>query len=320
MLENAELDRDESDDRRHALHLSNAFAALVACTVGLIVLGAMVRAHEAGLACPDWPLCFGQFIPEFDLKIGFEYTHRVVAGTVGLAYAALCFLAWRRPFTRRATGRLLLVGAFLLVAQALLGALTVWQLLAAWTVTAHLITGNAYALTLLWITLDLRSLANPFPSSDAHGAPRAAGPAARVWLGAAALLLALQMVLGGFVAARFAGMVCPEWPTCNGGLWFPSFEGNVGLHIFHRLNGYALLGTLFAAAFVCRSEATLRRLSALALLLGCGQVVVGIANVLLAIPVEVTALHSALAAGLVLTLSAAVRSAWARDPSEGLAR
>ncbi len=309
MLENAAPDRDASDDRRYSRLLSNGFAALVVWTFGLIVLGAMVRAHEAGLACPDWPLCFGQFIPEFDLKVGFEYTHRVVAGTVGLVYATLCVLAWRRPYTRRAAGRLLLVGAVLLVAQVLLGALTVWQLLAAWTVTAHLVTGNAYALTLLWITLDLRSETR-FASDTGAGPAASVSPASRLWIGAAAALLLLQMVLGGLVSSRFAGMVCPEWPTCNGGLWFPAFNGNVGLHILHRMNGYTLLATLGAAALVSRREASLRRITALALLLGCAQVTAGIVNVLLAIPVEVTAIHSALAAGLVLTLTAAVRAAW----------
>jgi len=76
-----------------------------------------------------------------------------------------------------------------------------------------------------------------------------------------------------------------------------------------------LLLALFATAFVSWREPSLRRLSALALLLGCAQVVVGITNVLLAIPIEITALHSALAAGLVLTLSAALRSAWAQNRS-----
>jgi len=304
MLENAD-DRDEPQDRRYAILLSNAFVTLLVFTLGLIVLGAMVRAHEAGLACPDWPLCFGQLIPEFNLKVGFEYGHRAVAGLLGLGYAALFFLAWRRPYTQRAVGRLILVGAALLVTQALLGALTVWQLLAAWTVTAHLVTGNAYALTLLWIALDLRG---PPP-------PQRVPSAARAWVSASALLLVLQMVLGGLVSSRFAGMVCPEWPTCNGEFWFPSLDGTVGLHIFHRMNAYAMLGALFASAFVCRRVTSLQRLTALALLLGCGQVVVGIANVLLAIPVEITALHTALAAGLVLTLSATLRSAWARDRS-----
>jgi cytochrome c oxidase assembly protein subunit 15 len=103
-------------------------------------------------------------------------------------------------------------------------------------------------------------------------------------------------------------MVCPEWPTCNGGVWFPSFAGPVGLHLLHRLNGYALLAALLgAAALAWRAGGRLGRVTALAAALGVAQVGVGIANVLLAIPVEVTGLHSALAAALVLTVSVALR-------------
>ena len=50
--------------------LAWGFVALVALTTALIVLGALVRAHGAGLACPDWPQCFGVWIPHFDLQMG----------------------------------------------------------------------------------------------------------------------------------------------------------------------------------------------------------------------------------------------------------
>ena len=73
--------------------LAAGFQALVAVTFALIVLGALVRAHDAGLACPDWPLCFGQVLPRMNLEIAFEWSHRALAGSVSLAFAALSAIA-----------------------------------------------------------------------------------------------------------------------------------------------------------------------------------------------------------------------------------
>jgi cytochrome c oxidase assembly protein subunit 15 len=294
-------------DEPAALPLAAGFGALVVLTFGLIVLGALVRAHDAGLACPDWPLCFGQWIPEINLRVGFEWTHRLVAGSVALLFVGLSALALRQPATRAACARPLALSAVLLFLQVLLGALTVWQLLAAWTVTAHLVTGNAFAGTLLWTALALRDRARgtvPGPRPPC---------AVRRWLALTAILLAVQMVLGGLVASRYAGLACPDWPSCRAGVWFPSWTGAVGLQLLHRINGYALLAALGGSALaVYRGAPTLRRLGLAMLLLGVAQVLVGATNVLLSLPVEVTGLHSALAAALVLGTAAAVRESWFR--------
>jgi cytochrome c oxidase assembly protein subunit 15 len=282
---------------------ATAFAALVGATQLLIVLGALVRAHEAGLACPDWPLCFGDLVPAMNLEVAFEWSHRVLAGSVSLAFAALALLLLRSGAAPRSTRRWLAIAAVLLAVQIVLGALTVWHLLAAWTVTSHLVTGNAFALALLFATLSLREGLH-----ERAAAP--AGPRVRFLAAAVALLLALQVVLGGLVSSRFAGMVCPEWPACNGGAWFPTWRGNVGLHLLHRWNGTLLAAALLALAWIARREPPVRRLAIAAAALGCAQVGVGIANVVLAIPVEVTGAHSALAAALVLTVGAATRAAW----------
>jgi cytochrome c oxidase assembly protein subunit 15 len=297
---------DPSAEAARAARLGAAFGALVAACFGLIVLGALVRAHEAGLACPDWPLCFGELIPRLNLEVAFEWTHRVVAGSVSLAFAALAALALRRPATRR-VAPLLALAAALLATQVLLGALTVWKLLAPWTVTAHLITGNSFAATLLLTALALRERAAPRRRAPVR-------PAARAATAVAAALLALQLLLGGLVASRYAGLACPEWPACMAGVWFPTWQGPVGLHLLHRLNGYALVAALGALAWAARSDAALRGLARLALGLGLVQIAVGVANVLLHLPVEVTGLHSALAAGLVLALTAAAREAWLGRP------
>jgi cytochrome c oxidase assembly protein subunit 15 len=286
--------------RGDARALAPGFAALAGVTVCLIVLGALVRAHEAGLACPDWPLCFGELVPAFDLRVGFEYSHRVLAGSVSLAFAALAIAAWRRGASREARA-CIAVGAVLLVVQVLLGALTVWHLLAAWTVTSHLVTGNAFALTLVLTACALRD----------EGSVRApATTAARRWLPAVAAVLLAQLVLGGLVSSRYAGMACPEWPTCNGGLWFPSWRGAVGLHLLHRSNGYLLVALVCVAAWTLRGDPRVGRAARLLAALVLAQVAVGVANVRLGIPVEITALHSLLAALLVLATGWSVREAW----------
>jgi len=287
--------------------LAAGFGALVVLTYGLIVLGALVRAHGAGLACPDWPLCFGEVIPRFDLKVAFEWGHRVVAGTVALVFAGLAVGVLRDPRWRARAGGIVAVAAGLLALQILLGALTVWKLLASWTVTSHLLTGNAFAASLL---LAARSLAaappsEPRPSTAAHAA-----------VAVATLVLLVQMLLGGLVSSNYAGVVCPEWPACRDGVWFPGFDGALAYHLLHRLGAYTLLAALAVAAFAARGS-RIASATALALGLGVVQVGVGVANVLLRIPIELTGLHSALAAALVLTLTWILHAAWQREQPAG---
>lgn len=285
--------------------LAVGWFALCGATFLLIVLGALVRAHGAGLACPDWPLCFGRFVPAFDLRVGFEYTHRVVAGSLSLAFAGLALTVFRHPAAWAACRSLIVLGALLLVIQIALGALTVLHLLAAWTVTSHLVVGNLFDVCLLLTGLRLRHAAGPAPAAPARG---------RGVVTITIACLALQMVLGGLVSSRYAGLACPEWPTCNGGEWFPSFGGTVGLHLLHRTNGYLLVLLLALAAWRTRGTGALGRVLALAVAFGVAQVVVGVLNVRLGLPVEVTGLHSALAASLVLSLAAAGALVFARAP------
>lgn len=291
-------------ETRTARRLAFGFSALAGVTYVLIVLGALVRAHGAGLACPDWPLCFGQVIPEFDFRVAFEWGHRALAGSVGIAFLALAALTLRLPTLGAAMRRGLAVTALLLAVQIVLGGLTVLELLARWTVTSHLVTGNAFALAVVLLARRLFRL-----SSDARPGP-AATPAQRVLVSATAALLATQIVLGGLVSSSYAGLVCPDWPTCMNGEYFPTWSGIQGLHLFHRTVGYALMLALVATALLVRSHPGSRRWLSVAAALGVAQVAVGIANVLLRLPVEVTALHSALAAALVCTCGVGLREVW----------
>ena len=284
--------------------LAFGFQLLVVLTFCLIVLGALVRANDAGLACPDWPLCFGDLIPKIDVQVGFEWSHRLLAGCVTLIFALLSWSAWRSPARSRTVTTLLSIAAALIAVQITLGALTVWLKLAPWTVTAHLITGNAFASTAFLLSLVFRA------EKGIHELPLLVSIRKRLGITAVGGLLLIQLGLGGLVSSQYAGMACPEWPTCNGGVWFPSWGGAVGLHLFHRMTAYALIVCLGVAAFSCRRDRRLRGPTALAFGLGILQGSVGVASVRNGIPVELTGLHTALATALVLTLVCALHRVW----------
>ncbi len=318
---------------RLAYRLAYGYLGLAGVTYILVVLGALVRAHGAGLACPDWPLCFGEVIPQFDFKVAFEWGHRVLAGSVGIVFAVLAGLTLRDAALRP---RMLVpvgIAAVLLATQVVLGGLTVLELLATWTVTSHLVTGNAFALALVLLSRRLFRLSSDEHASLASGTAVRTGTAAgrvaattgtdgrttgateanstqRVVTSLAGVLLAVQIVLGGLVSSSYAGLVCPDWPTCMNGEFAPTWSGIQGLHVFHRTVGYITVFAIAAAAWLARSHAGSRRWLLVAAIFAACQVAVGVANVLLRLPVEVTATHSALAAGLVCTMGVSVREVW----------
>lgn len=309
--------RDAGDATRR---LGLGFLALAGATYALVVLGALVRAHGAGLACPDWPLCFGELVPQFDFRIAFEWGHRALAGAIALIFSGLSLQTLRQARLREAMLPAVIVTGTLLAIQIVLGGLTVLQLLASWTVTSHLVTGNAFALALVLLGRRLLALA-PTPAGDAartEPSPSLARlPRAAVTLAGA--LLFVQIVLGGLVSSSYAGLACPDWPTCFDGELFPGWTGVRGLHVLHRTVGYALVLAIFTAAALARHHRPSRRWLGVAAVLALLQVGVGVANVLLRIPVEVTGLHSALAAALCCTVGVGVREAWrgvsAADPA-----
>jgi heme A synthase len=71
-------------------------AAAAFLTVVLIVAGGVVTNTDSGLACPDWPTCFGSAMPKMTGNVAVEHTHRLIATAVGLCTVALVVLALRR--------------------------------------------------------------------------------------------------------------------------------------------------------------------------------------------------------------------------------
>ena len=115
----------------------NRFAILVACaTFFLIIAGALVTSHDAGLATPDWPLSNGQVFPKMVGNLFWEHGHRLVATTVGIL--TICLLIYLMRSEKRSWVRRLGVFALVaVVAQGLLGGLTVKLMLPLAVSSAH---------------------------------------------------------------------------------------------------------------------------------------------------------------------------------------
>lgn len=115
----------------------NRFAILVAgATFFLIIAGALVTSNDAGLATSDWPLSNGQFLPEMVGNMFYEHGHRMIATTVGLLTIALCIYV-RVKEKRLWIWRLALFALLAVIAQGILGGLTVKMNLPQPVSTAH---------------------------------------------------------------------------------------------------------------------------------------------------------------------------------------
>ena len=266
----------------------------------LMVIGSIVRTTGSGLSCPDWPLCEGRVIPRFEPHVLIEWFHRLVALLVSVLLVVTTGWTLARPAVRARLGGLAVLAVLLLAVQILLGALTVWKLLDPAIVGGHLGVALLLFCTVLTLTLIARAEAVERP------APAQARPAGLLPLvGLTAVAAYAQCVLGGIVASHHAGLVCPDWPTCNG-QWFPPLEGLVGLQVLHRLGAYTLTALVVVSAIGARlaPDAGVRTGAATALGLTIAQILFGVASVYLGTPPWLVAIHLATAIAMVGTLVA----------------
>ncbi|MBW4446409.1 MAG: heme A synthase [Spirirestis rafaelensis WJT71-NPBG6] len=169
-------------------------------TLILMAIGSATRVMNAGLACPDWPLCYGELVPakQMNFQVFLEWFHRLDASLIGLSAIALFALSW---WHRRSLPRWLpwasLFSLFLIVFQGILGGLTVTQLLRFDIVTAHLATALLFFTTLLVIGTALA----PYQGTGTVGK--------LPWVSlTAAILVYLQSLLGALVGSRWALHQC----------------------------------------------------------------------------------------------------------------
>ena len=212
----------------------------VASAVGMwivLIMGATVTNTGSQTGCgPSWPLCRGQFIPQFAVSTFIEFSHRAVVGvesTLILVFAAAAWIV----FHRRAEMRLLipLMVGFLFL-QAGLGAWAVMAPQEAAVLAIHFgVSLVAFASVLLTAAMVFEIGRQPDELRD-RALPR--GYPLFVW-GITAFSYVV-VYLGAYVRHIDADRACTGWPLCNGSV-FPALHGGVGPAFAHRVVALGLI-------------------------------------------------------------------------------
>jgi len=280
-------------------------------TILLVAMGSTVRVTGYGLGCPDWPLCYGRVIPPALTGAWMEFTHRLIGAATSLQIVLLGVLAWRRYRDRPWIFRPAVAAVGLLVVQAVLGGLHVIFEIPPITGWIHT------ALAMLIVGLVAIPLAHASPAlPPIRGQGRAGAPSRAfvTWASGTAAATYLLLLTGSYVTRSGASLACPSFPLCG------ASTANT-LTLIQMLHRYVAFGVAFLAlvlvAWLVISQ-TDRRLVRLAYGLG-GLLVVqfglGIANVLLRLPMWTRILHLTVAA----TFWAGVVLIWSlcRAPDKG---
>ena len=335
--------RTRRDSPRHWLRAATVLTLFL--TFDLIVFGAFTRLSDSGLGCPDWPGCYGNASPagaKVEIhaaqsampggpvthgKAWIEMVHRYLATGVGALILILTLAGWR--LRRRAapgvhtpspwwpTWTLVWV-----CVQGAFGAFTVTMKLFPAIVTLHLL-GGLLLLVLLALQVDAqgRVLAGVAPKVRVDTLTRTA-------LIGTAVLLAVQVALGGWVSTNYAVLACTDFPACQGS-WWPemrfdqgfqiwrelgmtaggehlSFAALTAIHYVHRLMAYVVLLALGLLAWRLSAFDGLRKWARWIAALAVLQLATGLSNVVLDWPLPAALLHTGGAAALVLCLTWAI--------------
>ncbi|HEX4843784.1 MAG TPA: COX15/CtaA family protein [Limnobacter sp.] len=306
-------------------------------TFFLIMLGAFVRLTDAGLGCPDWPGCYGKLTPTHAAeeiaqaveiqggthgpvsmpKAWKEMAHRYVATFLGLLIIGITAMAWKKRETLKQSPALATWLLFAVCLQGAFGAWTVTMLLKPAIVTGHLIGGMTILGMLTWLWLRQTSPARTV-------APPASNAKLRLFARLGLVVVAAQIILGGWVSTNYAAVVCTDFPTCQGSYW-PNMEFNhafhivrhlgetpdgeilnvaslTAIHMIHRMGAIVVALVIGGLAFALwRNPGTRALAIAVAGVLGL-QIAMGIGNVVFQLPLWLAVAHNGGAALLLVTL------------------
>jgi len=303
----------------------------VALTLFVVVLGAYVRLSDAGLGCPDWPGCYGhadwpkasseiaqanEAFPERAVepeKAWKEMVHRYFAGSLGLIVLSLFIWAFIKRRDMSYTFPLII--GFVIIFQAALGMWTVTLQLKPIIVMGHLMGGMLTLSLLCWLALSTTSSIKPY---------RYAGHVKQWMVVLALFLVVVQIMLGGWTSSNYAALSCVGFPLCNGQVWpdmnfseaFIMWRGlginyefgvldapsRVAIQMTHRI-GFVIL-TLYFLWLSSRlmKNRELMPLGITIIVLLVIQIILGISNVTLNLPLAVAVAHNGVAALILLSI------------------
>ena len=255
----------------------------------LIVFGGIVRVTGSGMGCPDWPQCYGRWVPPIDPAALIETGHRALSTGVALLVVLTLGAAWlsRRhsmPALRGAAAATLLIAL-----QVGLGAWTVFTGNRGDTVVAHLLTALLTLGAITWV----------FVAADERDVYATEGQTARgiAWGGMIVATLTLLLAgVGGVVQVSQAGFACPGFPLCGGSVWPDS--GLAQLHMVHRGLAVVVGIALVFVAGPATKVGTSRSWARAAMALFATQFLVGALQVVTLMPDPLRWLHLTLAAAL----------------------
>jgi heme a synthase len=305
----------------------------VAMALFVVVLGAYVRLSDAGLGCPDWPGCYGTLtVPQSESAIAKAQTiypdspvengkawkemiHRYIAGALGLVVLALFVLAWKNKHKISVSPILTSILLAVITFQAALGMWTVTMLLKPVIVSAHLIGGMTTLGLLAWI-------AHRHWGQYSSSIVQSSGMRNLIRFSLAIILM--QIFLGGWTSTNYAALACTDFPRCHGE-WMPNMDFKDAFHMVRDLGqsadgGNLTLASLTAIQWTHRVGAAitliylgflalnglkytpLKSLSIALITVLIAQIGLGIANLILHLPLVLAVAHNAGAALLVIIL------------------
>jgi heme A synthase len=264
-------------------------AASVIVALGTVMLGSWTRINGAGMTCPDWPLCHGMLIPSMADGTVWEWTHRLFAFCVAPLVVAVMIAAWRvRDRASFVIPTLGVIGALFIV-QCILGAATVHLANSPMSVVLHWGTAMAFIASLCAMLL----------FASAEDAPRADDAARRSEialvgvLAGTALVTFVTMCVGAYVSSSGAGLACLSIPECAGHVVV--YTQGQYVQMLHRFIATAtLLCAVVSFAFAWIRPASMRVRLAVSAGLGLVfvQVVLGLLNVALRLPMDLREAHA----------------------------